>query len=316
MMQKKDLSRKPLKLLLVSLISLGFIYIFTFSFSKEDTEKEHKSYVKENYKVFSFSPPENLEFAGNPVPMSEPEVYERMDRELNANTFFHSNTILYFKRANRWFPVIEPILAKNNIPDDFKYLALIESGLQNVVSPAGATGYWQFLKETAKEYGLTIDNEVDERYHVEKSTEAACRYLNEAYDKYKDWALVAASYNMGMNALSSELERQKASNYYDLLLNQETKRYVFRIIAVKEIMNNPEDYGFNIRKVDLYEPLDYKTISLDSTVNDFAVYAQEYDISYKILKYFNPWLRQSYLKNTSNKSFEIKIPLTAEYKSE
>ena len=188
--------------------------------------------------------------------------------------------------------------------------------MQNVVSPAGATGYWQFLKETAKEYGLTIDGEVDERFHVEKSTEAACKYLNEAYSKYNDWALVAASYNMGMNALSSELERQKASNYYDLLLNHETKRYVFRIIAVKEIMNNPEDYGFNIRKVDLYEPLEYKNISLDSSVNDFALYAQEYDISYKILKYFNPWLRQSYLKNTSNKSFDIKIPLTAEYKSE
>jgi len=292
----------------------GLFQLFTFSSSQEIEEIEHQSKIDEHYNIYSFSPPTQINFAGHAVPLTEPEVNERLDREIHANTYFHSNTILYFKKANRWFPVIEPILKNNNIPDDFKYLALIESGLQNVVSPAGATGYWQFLESTGKEFGLEINDEVDERYHLEKSTEAACRYLNEAYSIYNDWALVAASYNTGMSRISSELERQKASNYYDLLLNSETGRYVFRIMAVKQIFENPSVYGFNIRKKDLYPPLNYTSIKVDSTVNDFADFAKKEGISYKILKYFNPWLRQSYLKNTSNQAYTLKIPTEAHYK--
>ena len=303
----------PLNYLFTLLSILGLFYLFTFS--SDINSNEGEIYLNgKNYKITSLSPPSQLSFAGEDIPVNEPEVYERLDREIHANTYFHSNTILYFKRANRWFPVIEKILEKNNVPDDFKYLALIESGLQNVVSPAGATGYWQFLKNTGKEYGLQINGEVDERYHVEKSTEAACKYLLEAFEKYKSWSLVAASYNVGMAKISKELERQKADNYYDLLLNQETSRYVFRIAAVKHIMENPESYGFIIDEDDLYPILEYELISINGEVENFADFAKQNNISYKVLKYFNPWLRDSFLKNTLSKNYQIKLPTNPNYK--
>ena len=232
---------------------------------------------------------------------------------MHSNTYYHSNTILYFKRANRFFPVIEPILEKNGIPNDFKYLALIESGLENVVSPAGAAGYWQFMEKTGREYGLEINEQVDERYHIEKSTEAACKYLLDAYKKYNDWALVAASYNTGMNRIDKELERQKTDNYYDLLLSQETARYMFRILAVKQIFAQPENYGFHIRKKDLYPPLEFTEVSVDTTINDLVLFSKEHEISYKILKHFNPWLRQVYLKNGTGKTYALKLPLSKDY---
>lgn len=306
--------KNPINYLLISFIIFGIFQLFIFSTETGKTTNSTKNNTLDNYQIISLSPPSQLSFAGEEIPLSQPDVYESLDREIHANTYFHSNTILYFKRANRWFPTIEKILAKNNIPDDFKYLALIESGLQHVVSPAGATGYWQFLKETAKEYGLVVNDEIDERYHVEKSTEAACRYLNDAYKKYGNWTLVAASYNVGMARISNELDRQKTNNYYDMLLNQETARYVFRIAAVKEIMNHPEKYGFTIKPEDLYPEIEYKLIPLDKAVVDFAEFAAEYDISYKVLKYFNPWLRQSYLKNPAIAPLQIKIPENSNYK--
>lgn len=309
----KNTLNSLLKFSFFALALFSIIQVFVYSFSTEKEENEHKKAIEETYHIYSFSPPQSIDFAGEEVPLNEPEVAERLDRELHANTYFHSNTILYFKKANRWFPVIEPILKKNNIPDDFKYLALIESGLQNVVSPAGATGFWQFLKTTGKEYGLEINEEVDERYHVEKATEAACHYLKDAYDIYGSWSLVAASYNTGKSRVSKELERQKASTYYDLLLSQETERYVFRILAVKEIFNHPEQYGFHIRKKDLYPPFDYETIVLDSSVNDFASFASEKNISYKILKHFNPWLRDSHLTISAGNSYQLKIPTDPDY---
>lgn len=310
----KEPLRKALNILLYSLAIVGVIQIFTNSVSSEKEESENIERIKDNYSIFSLSPPESFEFAGQKVPLRDPEVYERFDRELHSNTYFHSNTILYFKKANRWFPVIEPILAKNKIPDDFKYLALIESGLQNVVSPAGASGYWQFMEKTAQEYGLEVNSQIDERYHMEKSTEAACKYLQDAYDKYGDWSLVAASYNSGMNRIDTELERQKTDNYYDLLLNHETSRYMFRILSVKQIFSKPENYGFHIRKTDLYMPLDYSEVKVDSSIENLANFAHENGISYKILKHFNPWLRQAYLKNESGKVYSLKIPSSGDYK--
>lgn len=310
----KKYSISQLNLIITFFAVAGVLQFFVFSSNETLEDKELQIKMQEEYNIFSLSPPQKITFAGEKVPLNEPEVYERLDREIHSNTYFHSNTILYFKKANRWFPVIEPILKKNGIPEDFKYLALIESGLQNVVSPAGATGYWQFLKETGKEYDLEISDEIDERYHVEKSTEAACKYLNDAYAKYNDWALVAASYNAGMNRISKELERQKANSYYDLLLNNETGRYVFRILSVKQIFENPTKYGFNIRKSDLYAPLDYKVVQIDSSVTDFAQFAKDQNISYKILKYFNPWLRDSYLKNENMQVYEVKLPTNPNYK--
>lgn len=307
-------STNLLKLILIPLALFGLISLFTFSFDKEKEENERQATLQEEYKIFSLHPPKTITFAGESVPLQEPEVYERLDREIHSNTYFHSNTILYFKRANRWFPVIEPILLANNIPDDFKYLALIESGLQNVVSPAGASGYWQFLKETGKEFGLQIDGEIDERYHVEKATQAACNYLNAAYEKYHDWALVAASYNVGMARISKELERQKADSYYNLLLNSETGRYVFRMLSVKHIFENPTQYGFNIRKADLYSPLEFKVVEVDSSVTNFADFAKDFNVSYKILKHFNPWLREAYLNNEDNTAYQIKLPTDSDYK--
>lgn len=302
-----------LNISLIILATFGVIHLFTYSSTSNEGEKTYAKLFDEAYNIFSLSAPEEITFCGENVPTKEPEVFERLDREIHANTYFHSNTILYFKRANRWFPVIEPILAKNNIPDDFKYLALVESGLQNVVSPVGATGYWQFMEATAREYGLEVNDEVDERYHVEKATEAACQYLLDSYAKYHDWSLVAASFNVGKGRIDSELERQKTDNYYDLLLNDETGRYVFRILAVKHILTHPEKYGFNIRKQDLYEPFEYTNLTIDSTIQDFPTFAKSHQISYKILKHFNPWLRQAYLNNPRGKEYVIKIPTQKDY---
>lgn len=275
---------------------------------RKPEEEGYRMHIQDNYKVFTLPTPESLSFAGADVPLGAFGVREKLDRELLVNTYWHSNTLLMFKRSNRWFPVIEPILERNGIPDDFKYLALIESGLTNAVSPAGATGFWQFMKSTGESYGLQINDEVDERYHVEKSTEAACKYLNDAYAKFGDWALVAASYNMGMGGVSKQLSRQKVDSYWDLLLNEETGRYVYRILAIKEILNNGSAYGFIVRPGDLYEPYTTREVTLDGSVNDLADFALQEGANYNILKTLNPWLRQSYLKNPSRKSYTIELP--------
>ncbi len=269
----------------------------------------YREVITEKYRIFSMPIPESADFAGEVVPLDQSDIREKFDREMLVNAYWHSNTLLAIKRAHRWFPVIEPILSANNIPDDFKYLALIESGLTNAVSPAGATGFWQFLDVTGKEFGLEINDQVDERYHIEKSTQAACRYLRNAYDKYGSWALAAASYNMGIAGPQRQIDRQQQGKYWDLLLNEETSRYVFRIIAMKEIVNHADRYGFVIRPSDLYEPFRYETVSVDSSISNVADFANGYKVSYKDLKIYNPWLRENFLKNKDRKQYEIKIPI-------
>ncbi len=259
--------------------------------------------------VYTIKVPQQASFAGEQVPLEIFYVREYFDRELTVNTYFHSSTILLLKRSNRWFPIIEPILAANNIPNDFKYLALIESGLQNVTSPAGAKGFWQFLKYTAREHGLEVNNDIDERYNVEKSTMAACSYLNESYEKYRDWTLVAAAYNAGNRRITEELKRQKVDSYYNLLLNDETARYVFRILAVKTIFENPEKYGFYPGDMDLYPPIQTEIIAVNETVKDLIDFARDHNINYKTLKYLNPWLLKDYLPNRSHRTYHLKIPL-------
>lgn len=290
------------------LAGAGITQFFQATPSVKAEDNTYKGSFLEDYRVYSLVIPDELSFAGEVVPMQLTDVHEKLDREMHVNTYWQSNTLLYLKRSNKWFPVIEPILKENNIPDDFKYLALIESGLTQVVSPAGAAGFWQFMKATGKEYGLEVNSEVDERYHIEKATVAACKYLQEAYDKYGSWTLAAASYNMGMNGLDNQLERQQVDNYYDLLLNEETARYIFRILAAKEILNQPATYGFTFRNKDLWEPIPTTTVTVDSSVSDWADFAGNQGINYKVLKNLNPWLRQSYLKNTSGKAYSIKIP--------
>tara|TARA_B110001469_G_scaffold99399_1_gene96379 strand:+ start:1793 stop:2782 length:990 start_codon:yes stop_codon:yes gene_type:complete len=295
---------KKLSLLTFIILSISFV----FSVFKGPEDETHQTKFNENYAIFSLNQPEQIGFSGEKMPLDQQDIRERFDRELLVNTYWQSQTVLFIKKANKYFPVIEPILKKNGIPDDFKYLAIAESGLANIVSPSGATGFWQIMKATGKENGLLINNEIDERYHLVKSTQAACNYLNEAYLKFGSWTLAAASYNMGMTGLSKQMKRQNASNYYDLLLNSETARYIFRISAIKEILKNQKTYGFHIREKDLYTLAPLHHVLLDSSVNNFALYAKDLNINYKILKEYNPWLRQSDLKNQSDFAYFIDIP--------
>lgn len=293
-------------------LGIGVVFTLLFAFVNTDRDKEKdKEYLKlinDNYKIYALPLPASAEFAGEAVPLEKWDIAEKFDRELLVNSYWHSNTLLAIKRASRWFPVIEPILKAQGIPDDFKYLAMVESNFTHASSPAGAVGFWQFLSETATQYGLEVNDEVDERYHVEKSTLAACKYFKDAYARFGSWTMVAASYNMGMQGLKNQVERQKQSDYYSLLLNEETSRYVFRILSMKEIVNHADQYGFVIRPSDNYSSLDYTTVTINTPVPDFAVFAQENDITYKDLKLYNPWLRQAYLKNKLGKTYEIKIP--------
>ncbi len=263
---------------------------------------------KESYAVYGVDIPAQLTFAGEPVPLDLFDVREALDRELLSNTYFHSQTIRLIKLANRYFPQIEPVLKKNLVPEDFKYLALAESGLTQAVSPAHAVGFWQLLKGTAQEYGLEVGSEVDERYHVAKSTEVACEYLIDSYKKYGNWTMTAASYNAGRRGVDRQVERQKKENYYDLLLNEETARYLFRVVAFKLIFEDPTAYGFTISDKDLYPEIPVYIVELDSAVANFADFAEAYGTNYKILKYLNPWLRDIKLSNSSHKKYEILIP--------
>lgn len=254
--------------------------------------------------------PAAVNFSDESAPLNIIDVKERFDRELLINANLHSSTLLILKRANRYFPVIEPILKQNNIPDDFKYLFIIESALTNATSSAGAKGFWQFMPETAKEKGMEINESVDERYHLTKATQAACDYLLDAKDKFSNWTLAAASYNGGMNGIAKSLETQKVSNYYDLLLTDETQRYVFRILALKTIMQNPTLYGFNLEQNELYQPITTKIIEIDSTISDLAQFSIQQGINYKLLKIYNPWLRDKKLINLANKKYLLEIPIT------
>jgi len=254
--------------------------------------------------------PEKLEFAGEKVPMEYYDVRENLDRELLSTVYFHSQTIRYIQNAPRYFSIIEPILRSNGVPDDFKYLCVAESGFDvRAVSPAKAVGLWQLLESAAKENGLEINAEVDERYHIEKSTEAACRILKSAYKKFGSWSLVAASYNGGRAGLDQKIAVQKANNYYDLLFVEETTRYVFRILALKLVMEDPEEYGFKIEKKDLYPIIETEKVEVKGPVTNLADFAIGKGITYKTLKTFNPWLRETFLKNPTKKTYTLKIPV-------
>jgi hypothetical protein len=293
----------------ITVLTILVIVIVIFSNNNITTARETTDEnFPQGYRIVSPEIPKYLEFAGEKIPTENFEVYERMEREFLSNTYWHSATILAIKRANRWFPVIEPILKKNNIPDDFKYLSVAESNLENVVSPAGATGFWQFMKEAGEKYGLEINSQVDERYHVEKSTEAACKYLNDSYSMFGSWISAAASYNMGQDGIQLQCERQKANNYFNLVLNAETSRFVARIVAFKYILQNPQQYGFDIKDGEKHEPLKYYEITLDSSITDFADYAKSLEINYFILKMYNPWLRDNYLTNKLRTVYKIKLP--------
>jgi hypothetical protein len=284
-------------LLVLAVVSL----LFVFSISTEEKKKLLHEGTAQYF-------PTAIDFAGEKAPLQIADVRERLDRELLVNANMHSSTILIMKRANRAFPIIEPILKQYGVPDDFKYLAVIESALTNAVSPSGAKGVWQFMPDTAKEKGMEVNEGVDERYHLQKATEAACKYLVAAKQKFGNWTLAAASYNGGMNGVNTKIVEQQVTDYYDLLLTDETSRYVFRILALKEIMKHPELYGFEVDKTEMYDNIPTKTIEVDSSISDLAVFAKKQGINYKILKIHNPWLRDKKLVNPTKKKYVIEIP--------
>lgn len=279
------------------------------------TREENKiEKAVKDYNVYAVPIPESMDFAGERVPLENPDIRERLDRELLVNTYWQSNGLLIIKRANKYFPIIEPMLAKYGLPDDFKYLAVAESGLENNRSPAGAAGFWHFLKGTGREYGLEVNDYVDERYNLELATKVAAEYLKRSKDKFGSWTMAAAAYNAGNGGIQNQINRQKATNnYYDLLLNDETSRYVFRILAFKEILSNPEKYGFNFEEKDLYHPIPTYKVKVDTAITDIPGFAKQFGINYKILKIHNPWLRETYLRNASGKEYYIEIPEKGTY---
>ena len=287
-------------------IKVGVVVLLLGSARSDDT----KVIVESETKFASVAIPGKYSFAGENMPLDRWDVKEALDRELLSNAYFHSQTIRYIKLAPRYFPVIEPILKSKGIPDDFKYLALAESGLNpRAVSPAGAVGFWQFLSGTAKDFGLEVSSEVDERYHVEKSTYAFCEYMKQSYSKYGSWTLAAASFNGGIARVQRQMERQKMGDYYDLLFADETQRYVFRIAALKLILENPAQYNFVVEEKDKYPLIKTRDVEINGLVADFADFAIQNGINYKILKDFNPWLREDKLTNSAKKKYTIKIPV-------
>ncbi|SDS64443.1 Transglycosylase SLT domain-containing protein [Formosa sp. Hel1_31_208] len=300
----------------IGLICVSGLFIFAVQAENGLTDKKEvidPPKIINDYNIYALSVPENLNFAGEPMPLEDPDIYERMDRELLVNTYWQSNGLLMFKRAEKYFPVIESILKKNGVPEDFKYLAVIESGLTNAVSPAGARGVWQIMKTTGRENGLEINSNVDERYHLEMATEVACKYLLKAKEKLGSWTLAAAAYNAGNSGISRRLSEQGVADYYDLLLGEETGRYLFRIVALKEILNHPKKYGFNFSTDDLYQTIPTYKVEVDTVVTDFTKFAERFGINYKILKIHNPWLREPKLNNASGKTYYIKIPKEGHY---
>lgn len=300
----KHLLAIPSLMLLVILIKL-----FNYSVNQPVSDEDYRTYFTSTYKVFGITIPKDINFCGEKLPIEDFTVYESLERELLVNTYWQSQTVLLHKRASRWFPVIEPILAKNGVPDDMKYLALAESGLTNAISPQKATGFWQIMAATASYYKLEVSEEVDERFNVEKSTEAACKVLLDAYKRYGNWTMAAASYNLGMGGIDKQIAKQKTDSYYSLYLNEETARYIYRIVSLKEIISRPKSYGYQLRKKDLYPPIPVTRITVDSSIADLANFAISNETTYKLLKILNPWLLKGSLSNQAKKAYFILLPV-------
>ena len=299
-------------IILLTLFVIFKLFVFSAPPDNNVTEDDDDDYYKEmskNYIIYTPKIPETVDFAGERMPIENFDVYEALDYEIHKIMFWHSETILYLKRQARVFDVVEPILERNEVPEDFKFLMVAESGMVNVVSPAGAKGYWQFMKTTAIEYGLTVNSEVDERYNLEKSTEAACKYLLDSYRVYRSWTLTAASYNVGRGKMNQEIKNQQMSSFYDLSLYRETSRYLYRIVVYKLMMNNPRDFGFYVREKDSYKNPKTQTIKVESEIPSLIDFAIQYNTNYKVLKMLNPWLRSDKLTNSSGKTYYIKVPV-------
>jgi membrane-bound lytic murein transglycosylase D len=293
---------------IISLLSISIITIIFYNAILK-TAPNPELQTHKGYKIKALKLPKGLNLAGERVPIEINDVKERMERELLVNTYWQSNGILLLKRVNRYFPILEPLLAKYNLPDDFKFLALAESAFTDETSSAGAAGIWHFMRTTGKEYGLEINENVDERYNIEKSTKVAAEYLIKAKEKLGSWTLAAAAYNAGNRGVSRRLEAQEVNNYYDVKLPDETERYIFRILALKEIITNPKKYGFIFDKEDLYTRKETRLVKVDTAISNLTLFAKEFGMNYKELKIHNPWLREHKLNNKSRRLYEVKIPL-------
>jgi len=299
--------------LLITLTAVALTAIITLNFRTKSNlcDEEYQRAFQENYRIFSPVIPDSMDFCGERVPLEIYHVYERMDRELLVNVYWQSNIMLLIKRANRFFPIIEPILAAQGVPDDMKYLALAESGFTHAVSPAGATGYWQFLRATGQQQGLEINNDIDERYHLEKATVAAARYLKSHYNRFGSWTLAAAAYNTGNGNLTRHIQNQQTRDYYSLHMPEETMRYVFRILALKTILEDPISYGIILREKDLYPQVPVKTVVVDTAITSLFDFARQQGTTFQQLRALNPWLRSDNLPNRNKKRYEISIPLNS-----
>lgn len=296
---------------IVRLLSIIFITLLSITFFNavyiSDVPSEKNT--ADSYTIKALKIPDELTFAGEKVPTELYDIKERMDRELLVNTYWQSNGLLLIKRAHKYFPIIEPMLEKYGIPDDFKYLAVAESGLENNSSSAGAAGFWHFLKSSAKEYGLEVNQNVDERYNLEKATKVAADYLKKSKKQFGTWTLAAAAYNAGNARIARNLKKQQVTDYYDLLLNSETSRYVLRIVALKEVLSYPKKYGFEFEKEDLYTSPATRTVRVDTVITNIASFAKGFNTNYKELKLHNAWLRENKLNNKSRKLYKITIPI-------
>ena len=308
-MKRNSLRTRRLIFGIIVITSFLFLF-FIFVFAERDIVNDATDEItnEQKYAIYPVELPEELDFAGEKVPLDYFDVKESLDRELLINVYWQSHTLLLIKRANRYFPEIKSILKKNGIPEDLVFIPVAESDLTNAVSPRQAVGFWQFVSATAREHGLEVNHEVDERYHIGKSTQAACRFLKESYQRYGSWTMAAASYNIGRAGLDEQIERQKINFYYDLLLNEETGRYIYRLLALKLILSDPEKYGFHIEPEDLYTQIPVYEVTIDGSIEDFASFASKYNINYKVLKIFNPWLRDNKLVNARGKTYYIDIP--------
>lgn len=301
-------------LLLIIGVTAALTMCIAQSPEKEDSEfmsslnPDILAYDHLDQNIHDLDLPEHLDFCGESVPLDRFYVRESLERELMVNSYRHASTILLLKRTTRWFPVLEPIMQQNNLPEDFKYLAMIESELTNAVSPSKAVGFWQFLEGTAKDYGLEVYKEVDMRYNQELETKAACQYLNDSYAKFGSWTMAAAAFNCGNGRMSRTITEQRVNSYYDMLLPNETERYVYRILALKLITENPEKYGFHISDEGWYQPLQYKTITVTESISDLVDFAIQHGTNLKMLKYYNPWLRSNTLTISQGNSYQIKLP--------
>lgn len=293
-------------------VALGVVLVWVFScrfVEKTDEPEKFNQAIRARYAIYPPDMPASLKFCGESVPLHRFDVREALDREVMVNMYWQSNTLLYLKRAGQWFPLIEKVLREENLPADLKYLAVIESGLMQAVSPAGAAGFWQIMKATGVENGLEVNAEVDERYHVEKATRVACKYLQNAYARFgNSWSTAAAAYNMGMQGMSNQIAFQEVASYYDLFLNEETARYVYRILAIKLIMESPENYGFQLRDGSLYSQPATRSVTVSSPVASLVRFAADHKTTYKMVKLLNPWLRGKSLPIRAGKTYSILLP--------